>query len=372
MSSTTSQATKNPGLGKILREDIRRGDFFRTIKRDSREVREFFLDDERKQRLARMRRIKRWFYTVWWLLKTLFLKLTPTRRLLVVIGLAMLIFANSVHYQDKNDRVQIQTNDLALVGGAVLLFVLMLELKDKLIARDELEAGRAIQAELMPDPSPAVPGWSLWLFTRTANEVGGDLVDFLPLGERRFGITLADVAGKGLKAALLTAKLQATLRALAPDTSMLATLGARVNHIFCRDGIRSMFASFVYIEMISEIGKIRLLNAGHLPPLILRGEKIEELPKGDPAIGLKESVEYHEREETIAPGEIVVVYSDGLTDAKNERDEFYGIQRVRQVLSSARDLSAPEIGERIVRDVDGFIGEARIFDDLSVVILKRE
>lgn len=369
MNSKTTQTSNNPKLGKILREDISRGDFFRTVKRDYHEVREFFLDDERKQRLAGMKRIKRWMYTLGWLLKTLFLKLTPTRRLLVVIGLALLIFAHSVQYR-VNDLV-IETNDFAVLGGLILLFVLMLELKDKLIARDELEAGRAVQAELMPESSPSVPGWSLWLFTRTANEVGGDLVDFLPLDGQRYGITLADVAGKGLKAALLTAKLQATLRALAPDTSLLATLGARVNHIFCRDGIRSMFASFVYVELIPEAGKIRFINAGHLPPLVLRGDSIEELPKGDPAIGLTESVEYHEQERSIAPGEIVIIYSDGLTDAKNEHDEFYGIQRVRQTLSNSRGLSAPAIGEKIIQDVDGFIGEARIFDDLSVVILKR-
>jgi sigma-B regulation protein RsbU (phosphoserine phosphatase) len=362
-------SSNDPKLSQVLREDFRRGDFFQTIRRDYEDMREFFLDDERKQRLKNMKPLKRIIFTFGWLLKPLFLKLTPARRILVVAALVMLAFFHSFSFQAANITFD---TDMTVGAGIILLFVLMLELKDKLLARDELEAGRAVQAELMPESSPSVPGWSLWLFTRTANEVGGDLVDFLRLDEQRFGITLADVAGKGLKAALLTAKLQATLRALAPETPLLGTLGMRVNHIFCRDGIRSMFASFVYLEISSNSGRIRFINAGHLPPLVLHGKEIEEMKKGDPAIGLTEIAEYHELERTVMPGEILVIYSDGLTDAINERNEFYGIQRVHQLLPVVGNLTAPQIGEKLLRDVDRFIGEARIFDDLSMVILKRE
>src|SRR5512138_3275825 len=92
--------------------------------------------------------------------------------------------------------------------------VLMLELKDKLLARSELEAGRTVQLALMPDRPPVVPGWDIWLYSRSANDVGGDLVDYLQIDPQRLGVMLGDVAGKGLPAALLMAKLQATLRAL--------------------------------------------------------------------------------------------------------------------------------------------------------------
>ncbi len=370
MNTTTSAPPGDAKLHKILREDISRGDFFHTVRRDYADVKEFFLDDERKQRLAQMKRLKRWIYTTCWLLKALFLKLTPARRILVVIGLLLLVFSHTIHIQGGSYRIE--TSDFSVLGGMILLFVLMLELKDKLLARDELEAGHAVQAELMPEPSPEVPGWSLWLFTRTANDVGGDLVDFQRLDGDRFGVTLADVAGKGLKAALLTAKFQATLRALAPETTLLATLASRINHIFCRDGIRSMFASFVFAELTANSGSIRYINAGHHPPLLLRENGIEESRKGGPAIGLTESAEYYESEIAIASGDVVVMYSDGLTDSKNVRDEFYGLQRVRAILPSLRTLSAPVIGERILHDVDAFIGEAKIFDDLSLVILKRE
>ena len=370
MAGKTEYRSNDPKLRDILRDDISRGDFIHTIRREYEELKDFFLDDERKQRLQRMRTLKRMIYTFGWLLKALFLKLTPARRIITIVSLVMLFIFRSVGFQSENYRIEM--NDFALIAGILLLFVLMMELKDKLIARDELEAGRAVQAELMPESSPAVAGWSLWLYTRTANEVGGDLVDFLHLDDRRYGITLADVAGKGLKAALLTAKLQATMRALAPDISQLGVLGSQVNRIFYRDGIRSMFASFIYLEMTAETGKIRFINAGHIPPLVLRDQNVQEFPKGDSAIGLTESADYHEQERIIAPGEILVIYSDGLTDAKNDRDEFYGIQRVHQLLLTSHELTSPEIGERILRDVDRFIGEARIFDDLTLVILKRE
>jgi sigma-B regulation protein RsbU (phosphoserine phosphatase) len=368
MTTNNSTPHEEPKLRNVFREDFQRGDLKRTITRDFNELREFFLDEGRKKRLAEMNWFQRVFALTWWLLKGLFLKLTPARRILVLVGCILIFISRTIQFEGEHMRVSSDTN---MVGGLFILFVLMLELKDKLLAHEELESGRAIQSALMPERSPVVGGWSLWLFNRTANEVGGDLIDFQTIGPGRYGVALADVAGKGLRAALLMAKLQATMRALTPETGSISELGKKINRIFYRDGVRSIFASLVYIELEENSGILRLMNAGHLPPMMISEAAITELPKGNPAIGIFPDTEYAEERLDVHKGEILLVYSDGLTDAKNEAGEFYGIQRLKDLLPRLSTLPAPGVGEQIVKEIDGFAGDAKVFDDLSLAILKR-
>lgn len=367
MAGKKSQINEEPKLGKTVLEDLRRGDFRQTISRDFKELKEFYLNEDRKKRLKDMGCFKRWFFITIWLLKSLFFKLTPVRRILLVIGLLFLILKCNFNYSGND----IQSNNINVVGGLILLFVLMLELKDKLLARNELQAGRSVQFALMPDKNPKVPGWQLWIFTRPANEVGGDLVDFLQINKSKFGAALGDVAGKGLGAALFMAKLQATLRALAPDFKSLAALGAKINEIFYRDGIPNSFASLVYIELQSGSGNLRVLNAGHMPPIVLKGTEIAEMPKGEPALGILPDTTYSEQNIELQGGELLVVYSDGLTDAQNEKGEFFGDMRLFEFLAKSGKLSAREAGEKLLNEIDNFNGDSGVNDDISLVILKR-
>ena len=168
-------------------------------------------------------RLRRGFWLAGWLLKSLFLKLTPLRRVIFLVALVLLVLvAEAGDDRQRHERGR----RLAACSAAFLLVgLLLLELKDKLLARHELEAGRAVQRALMPDRCPSLAGWDVWLYTRPANDVGGDLVDCLELGPGRVGFTLADVAGKALPAALLMAKVQSTLRALATDAPSLERPG---------------------------------------------------------------------------------------------------------------------------------------------------
>jgi hypothetical protein len=368
MIAKNSNDTAEPKLAQTLIQDMRRGDFKRTLRRDYSELKEFYLDNERKARLKNMGRIKRGFWMSWWLLKSLFFKLTPARRILLMISFFIILQSGTAGYEGESIRI---TSDAGKIGFVVLLFVLMLELKDKLMAQSELEAGRSVQRALMPQQSPSVPGWELWLMTRPANEVGGDLVDYLEIGEDRYGIALGDVAGKGLKAALLMVKLQATLRALAADFTSLAGLGAKLNTILRRDGLPNSFASLVYLELQSGSGTVRLLNAGHMPPLILKDGVIQETAHGAVAIGVMSDATFTEQQIEFQRGDTLLIYSDGLTEAANAAGEFFGEQRVFALLGSFIGLSAPQIGERLVTAVDQFVGEARAHDDLSVIVLKR-
>lgn len=349
-------------LFSILHDDITRGDFKRTMRQEFAELKEVMLTEERRQRLQGMGKLKRGLVLGWWLLKSLIRKLTPARRLLFVLGL---IFYFSHFNDDKTEY------NFSLPGVIILAFLLILELKDKLIAHEELADGRAVQQALMPERTPQVPGWQLWLFTRSANEVGGDLVDFLRINDKRYGIALGDVAGKGLSAALFSAKLQATLKAIAPDYTSLEMLGSKLNHIYCRDGLRSLFASLHYLEFQPDSGLIRILNAGHLPAVVVRGEKVDTMRKGGPALGIVPDGVYTEERVELGNNDLLIVYSDGLSEAQNIAGEFFGEERFLSLLSRMTAISAEYLGSRLVAEVDNFIGEGKATDDLSIVILRR-
>lgn len=368
MIANTHKNSTEPKLGQTLMQDIRQSDFRSTLRREWNELKDFFLDHDRQNRLREMSKLKRWFVVFWWLLKSLFFKLSPMRRILLVISIFIIAQSGSINLEAENIHIG---NDFNKIGFVVLLFILMLELKDKLIAQSELQAGRSVQRALMPERSPLAPGWELWLFTRPANEVGGDWVDYLEIEKDRFGITLGDVAGKGLKAALLMAKLQSTLRALAADFRSLSDLVAKLNRIYRRDGLSDSFASMVYLELQGGSGHVRLVNAGHLPPILLKGGKIEELQQRAAALGVLPEANFIEQHFELQHGDVLLIYSDGLNEAVNEANEFFGEQRLLALFPKLASLSAPKIGDRIVAEVDRFIGQAKAHDDLSLVILKR-
>lgn len=346
-----------------LRDDLRNTETFKTFRKESKEVTNFYLTHEQREELNKMRTMKRSFYISGWVLKAMFYKLTPFRRLLFVVGIVLILTVNS-----NNGDVNFGGN--ALFGGLLLALVILLELKDKLLAHDELEEGRHIQELLMPEQTPAMENWSAWLYTRSANEVCGDLVDFLRMENGRIGIAIADVAGKGLHAALLTIKLQSTIRALAFDESSLASLIIKINTIFHRDSPSHLFASLFYVELNEHSSSLQYVNAGHLPAMIVRNGSIEETGKGDAALGLMRSANFSEHTTAFNRGDLFVLYSDGLTEAKNEQGEFFGKERLIRILQTA--AGTPEqIGNSILREVDRFIGTVRPSDDLSLAILRR-
>jgi sigma-B regulation protein RsbU (phosphoserine phosphatase) len=331
-------------------------------------LRELFLDDHRKDRLAGMGRVRGWLYTTGWLLKALFFKLTPARRLLFALAVIFFIGSFTVNLDPEGGHVTIRTSVLA---AGIIVFILMLELKDKLLAQSELEAGRLIQAALQPERTPTVAGWSCWLSTTAANEVGGDLVDVQSIGQRHL-FSLADVAGKGVRAALVTTRLQATIRALAPESPDLGGLLRRINAQMYQTTTRNMFASLVVFDVRPGSGEIRLINAGHLPPIIIRNGRLEELGKGDPAIGIFAETGFHEHAIRLERGESILVYSDGIPDAKNEAGEFFSSARLQALLVGTEGLTPEGLGAKINAAIRAFVRDERLFDDISMVIVRRE
>ena len=346
--------------------DMQRSGVRRTFSQTFADLEAFYLTNERKERLQTMGRARRTIYLGAWLLHAMFLKLTPARRVLLVLA-----FLSWWMGRVRFGGAQFDFN-FPVVGVLLLLVILALELRDKLLAKDELADGRSVQRALMPPDRPSIGGWDIWLFTRSANDVGGDLVDYLRIDDERCGVALGDVAGKGLGAALLMARLQASLRALIPEFHALGELGGRVNRIFHRDGPANRFASLVYLEITANHPHVRVLNAGHMPPLVLRRDgRLEEMPRGSVALGVLKGAAFDEQAVSLEPGDLLLVYSDGVTEATSPEGEFFGDDRLRVALAASAGSSAEQAGQRVLASVDAFIRDARPFDDLSLVALKR-
>ena len=380
MSSTRADShsdrppTASPPLLTTLKDDVRHvvGEMQRRGVKHSvagtfNTLETFYLSDADRKRMAELRPGARWLHRTWWLLNGLLMKLTPTRRVLLAAALVLWLFGTT---RINVGRAVFEVRP-APIATAVLLIVLMLELRDKLVARDELEAGRAVQLALMPAHKPDIPGWNVWLYTRPANDVGGDLVDHLRIDERSHFVALGDVAGKALPAALLSVKLQATLRALAPRFDDLGALGGAVNQILQRDGLPSRFASLVYLLVTEDSGRVRLLNAGHMPPLLVGNGQVTTLERGSMVLGMIPDVTFNEQHVELTSGDSLVVYSDGVSEAMNEAGDFFGDERLLAVVGQSAGLPPEAIGARVLDAVATFVGDAVPNDDVSLIVLKR-
>ncbi len=361
MSSNRTRQKEQPQkpLRETVLSDLTRREGQPEIYKELKDAYRFYVDEETQLQVSEMGRLRKGTYVTGSLLKSSFLRLTPNRRIIMLLSL--FLFLGDLFFGSGS----------ITLGFVALLVVLLLELKDKLLIQDELEAGRAVQYALMPETHPKLPGWETWLYTKPAREVGGDLVDYIQLDDNRLGLTLADVADKGLGAALMTVKLQATLRALAPDHERLDALGTHVNTILCRDGIPSRFVSLVYLEIKPESGRVRVLNAGHFPPLVLRKRDQEAMPKGGPALGLTPLATYEEHSIELHPGELLLVYSDGLTEARDEDGAFFEDHHLAPVLRTLHGRTAKAAGERLLMHLSDFVGDEKAHDDLSIIILRR-
>lgn len=358
-----------PQIRQTIRSDFRQTKIKEEFKTEYKDLKQYFLSDERKVKLAEMNSLKKIFILPWWLTRALYLKLTPFRRILFFIGL--IGFFTFGEFSSSPEGTKLTLNISAVFTAFIFLFILALELKDKLLAKTELEEGKAVQQALMPEQSPKVNGWDIWLFSHSANDVGGDLLDFIQLDDNKFGIVVGDVAGKGLSAALLMAKLQSTIRAIIYDQLPLSNMCKKINSIFYRDSPSKIFASLVYAEISHSSNQIKFINAGHFPPLIVRKDKVIKPGKDSPALGLIFNADFAEKDFVLEKDEFMLIYSDGLTEAQNASGDFFEEKRLIDLLHNRYSLSSKQLGELIIENVDNFRGKVPAHDDMTLAILKK-
>ena len=358
---------KNDTLRSLFFDDFVETRLQKDYLHELRDLYHFYLSDNDRAELAKMGRFKRALVLLGWTLKNMLTRLSPPRRLLLLVALVLAI----TRRWEMQWGASLISIDLSLLAFLIAFVVLMLELKDKLVARDEIEIARQVQLALLPNVHPELPGWGVWSYSRPAREVGGDLVDYLELDGFRHGILIGDVAGKGLGAAMLSAKLQATFRALVTDADALDELGQRVNAIFANDGIKNRYATLFYAELEYHSGSLRYINAGHNPSYLVQEDGIKELKSSSFPIGMFDRANYEEESLVMQPGDLLVAYSDGLTEATNEAGDEYGEERLEKLLLNLRHERSEAIGRRVLSDVDRFLGDARNHDDLSLVVLAK-
>jgi sigma-B regulation protein RsbU (phosphoserine phosphatase) len=235
----------------------------------------------------------------------------------------------------------------------------------------ELEVARQVMAGLLPSDAPKLEGFDIAAVIESAFEVGGDYYDFIPLGNDRWSVAMADVSGKGAPAALVVAALRATLYALARRELALRAILQRANEfIYAATGPKAKYVTLFYAVLDTHARRFIYINAGHLPPVVLRRNgDVELLRSGGFPLGFFDNPRYFEQFLQLESGDSLCLYTDGLTEATNANDEDYGRNRLIEVLRKNQNASSSQVCRALLSDVRHFSGSAPA-DDATVLVIR--
>ncbi len=236
-------------------------------------------------------------------------------------------------------------------------------------ARHIRQAGQ-IQRRMIPRKTPNHPRVEFGYVYQPSFDVGGDFFDFLNLPEGNVGIAIADVVGKGLPGALMMASVRSALRAHAQSIFDIDDIVGRVNRHMCRDTLVSEFATLFYGVISPNARQFTFCNAGHNPPVLVRDDKIKELMTGGLVIGVLPESTYEKEVVDLQSGDLLVFYTDGVTESVNYDDELYGFDRLRESIFKHRDLEVATMTQQLLWDVRRFAGLADQADDITVVVAR--
>ncbi|MFQ6092338.1 MAG: PP2C family protein-serine/threonine phosphatase [bacterium] len=271
---------------------------------------------------------------------------------------------------DLDQTVQIHSQDE--IGDLARTFNLMTRgLREKREMEKELALAQEIQLTLLPKRPPTIPGYDIAGMYVPSTQVGGDYYDYIPCGDGRLGIAIGDVTGHGTPAALLMSTLQAGLRAQVETTRSVSELMSRLNSMLCRSTTPETFATLFFGLLDTDQGHLRFSNAGHNYPVWVnaRGE-IRHFEKGGLLLGMMENIQYQEDEVKLSPGDVVVFYTDGVTEADDASGDMFGEQRLEQIVKGDAWSSAEDLLRKIFREVEQFSGRTTYEDDITLVVLK--
>jgi phosphoserine phosphatase RsbU/P len=304
-------------------------------------------------------------------------KLTPARRVLLLIALVLVFFpSGEASWQTSNGEVKILAFDNHFWGGLLLLALLVLEVADRVVMKRDLQIAKEIQAWLLPANPPPVPGLEIAFATRPANTVAGDYYDVFPrpsaISGTTFLIAIADVAGKSIPAAMLMATFQASLKTLAISTGSLTELIGRMNTYACTNSQNGRrFTTTFLAEYEPASRSLNYVNAGHNAPILRRQTgAIERLETGGIPLGINENVPYESGTVTLQSGDWLVVFTDGVVEAENVRAEEYGESRLLAMLHGNIAVVPSMLLNTIMLDLDRFVGTAPQHDDVTLLLLK--
>lgn len=295
-------------------------------------------------------------------------KLTPPRR--VLFAVCVLAAALALQGLDSTSVGFGQFFFFHIAAVAGLVFLIVLELADRIVVRDELEIARELQRDLLPPHPPVLAGWDFAFSYRTANTIGGDYYDFVPLEDGRLAVVIGDASGHGIAAGLLMAIASSALK-LALDVDPTPAAVARfVNRALCRSGGKRAFMTMFFGLLDPVTGELDYVVAGHPYPLLRRvGGEVVELGEGGLPLGIRENLSSPTGEVIIGRGDQLLLITDGIPETLDPRGDDYGYDRVRQAFELGGTANA--VHDRVVREMASFQGDAQAHDDRSLVVISR-
>ena len=327
------------------------------------------VDWEEIQRLPRWHRPFHIAKDIFW---AMLMKMTPARRVLLLLALAMLLMSGFT-FQFGHD-VQIQFK-FELFAALIFLLLLSLELADKVTMKRDLEIAREIQTWLVPSQAPEVASADIAFATRPQNSVAGDYYDAFypdPENRERLILVIADVAGKSVPAALLMATLQASLRTIAGEGVPVAELVTRLNRYasaYSLDGRR--FTTAVLAEYEPRSRRLTYVNAGHNAPILRRENgALEKLETGGLPLGIKVDAAYETASLELRPGDALILFTDGVIEAFNESGEEFGNERWLAAIRGLPDWNGLQSLRYLMERVDQFVGTTRQADDITCLVFR--
>jgi hypothetical protein len=356
----------------LARETFRsltREDLTSVYKREWPEARRQLVSEHREEIEAEGRRWKRWLRTTNAIVFGLVRRLTPARRVFFVVGL--LAFLSGFWNLAAGNR---PTGGFDLLFGFIIfLFLLAMELVDKIAFRDELALARELQADLVTRELPDHPSFALAAFNRTANMVGGDLYEFVALPDGRLALLFGDASGHGMAAGLVMAVAHAGFRTqLAIDPSPRAMVEV-LNRILCATGGTRSFFSCVYALFRSD-GRFAITVSGHPPPVQIEGTGriIQRFGKGSYPLGIRLNLSWEPIEGSLSSGETLLLYSDGLYEACDDSDIQFGEERVERVVRLFAGASPTDLVRELSEQLAAFCGRRSPEDDVSIAAIRFE
>ena len=365
--------------------DLKPDDLQRLFTRDTRDAYRFFARHIDVRALEGLPWHRRLLAHLRLFLHAFALKLSPARRIvfgvslfLALIGIVSLMRLPFVTVPVGPTRVvhpEVVLPDGA--GALIAAFLLsnllvLLEVADRLSLKNDLEIAREIQLAMLPPGLYQGHGVEAIGLTRPANTVGGDFYDILPVDDRHLAIAVGDVAGKGSPAALLMALLLAMMRTLVDERLEPADLVSRLNVQVNRHAPGNRFITLFYGIYDTAAGVITYVNAGHTPPLLMRATGgFERLLDGGMALGMFERASYQVGRASLQPGDLLAVYSDGITEAEDSKGVPFDERGLQTALRTNARADIAGIGAAVTRAVETYTGDTRFADDLTVLLLRR-
>ena len=368
--------------------DVTAEDLQRLFTRDTREAYRFFTRGLDEDQLAKERWTRRQLLRIRQVFVAFTLKLSPARRALYLVSLVIALVgvvnlyqgwkAVTIPFGTPFFRVMVIAPQWAngtfslLISMFLMNLLVLLEVADRLSLKGELEVAREIQLAMLPTGTFVAGDAEICGLTRPANTVGGDFYDVLPLADGRVIVTIGDVAGKGSPAALLMALLLAVLRTLVDEALEAQALVTRLNTQICRHTPASRFITLFYGVYTPSTGEITYVNAGQNPPLLRRADgSIERLHSTGVALGMFEGSTYEAAHAVVNRGDLVALYSDGITEAENPGGVPFEESGLERFLAARGSDPPAVIAPALMKAVESHAADSRFTDDLTVLVLKR-